>query len=678
MNIVRKRTAKRFLTAVFAATLFVAFTCAFVIGYCGNKKAAHAEEGEFVNGEFTAATCSALDGWAFRFEGADPFVKYYNPNRTVGLTEGREDANALSLVRKDDKSAGEFSFTFVQWGSSSIREQTEYTLSMWVKKTKVHFSVSVFTNAGSHEFIIDNADAYPDWHQISVDFTTAAGAATSDIAIYLRDAGELFIDDIELKEKATGTVVLSESFDGAAASATGWNVSGEAQFITHPEIDTARMVGFYGQGTLTSDAFDVSGYNGAIDVTYETSENADISLNLSVNGESISSANGKTFILPSEAQTAQLVFTGTTGALDNVSVAAHVHAYGVWSKTTEGYGVERTCECGEKQIIAVTGGATLTLEDEVKVNYKAALNDPANVGAEVSAKAYIYESASAQEAAAEYDMTYDGEKYYTAQNVKSYAIKEIGDSQWVEIEVTIEGIAVRLPRLEYSPKIYAENKLAEEGEFGSAKDLALTLLDYGAAAQAYFGYNEESLANAEVGEEVRAAAEVYRETAYGEYKAYEPQEFETEFPYATGMSLNLDGKVSINGYLTADDAESVEMAVFASEADAADKANATEVVTMELANGRYKGTTETTEFAAKELGDNVYIVFYVKKGEQVEASSVIRYGAEIYAYNMLNKAETGAETKALCEAMLNYAAASQIEFGYHTDDLANAGLIAEK
>ena len=209
MNIGKNKIAKRILTAVLAIALFVAFACAFAAGYGGNKKVAYAEGGEFANGDFQAATCSALDGWAFRVEDVqDPFIRGYNSNRTIGLTEGREDDNALSLVRKDDKSAGEFSFVFVQWGSSSIREQTEYTLSMWVKKTAVHFSVSVFTNAGSHEFIIDNADDYPDWHQISVDFTTVAGASSSDIAIYLRDAVELFIDDIEFKEKASGTVFL--------------------------------------------------------------------------------------------------------------------------------------------------------------------------------------------------------------------------------------------------------------------------------------------------------------------------------------------------------------------------------------------------------------------------------------------------------------------------------------
>lgn len=355
--------------------------------------------------------------------------------------------------------------------------------------------------------------------------------------------------------------------------------------------------------------------------------------------------------------------------------AEHIHAYGEWRPVTEGYGVERECECGDIQTIEVTGGATLTLEDEIKVNYKAMLINPADAEVEVDAKVSVYSDANAQNAEAVFDMVYDGQKYYAAQNVRSYAVKEIGNSHWLEIQVTIDGTEVKLPRTEYSPKIYAMNKLSEEGEFDSAKDLALTLLDYSSAAQIYFGYNTSSLANDFVTEQTRTEAQNYRNAAYGLYKQYIPQDLGEEFPYSLGMSLNLDGKVSINGYLTSGEVESAEMAVFANESDVTDKQRAIEIVNMEYNGGRYKGTTEIAKFAAKELGDNVYVVFYVNDGQTVITSPAICYGAEIYAYNMLNKSEASAETKTLCETMLNFASAAQIEFNYNVDDLANAGLM---
>ncbi len=364
----------------------------------------------------------------------------------------------------------------------------------------------------------------------------------------------------------------------------------------------------------------------------------------------------------------------------NVSFAEH--AWGEWA-ASGARNVERTCaNCGEKQEIAVAGAATLTLEDEIKVNYKAWLRDPEtreilsaqDFGLDVSAEVRIYESAEAEAAESVFDMVYNGGTgYYEAQNARSYAAKEIGDSHWLEIEVTLNGISVVFGRAEYSPKIYAMNQLSAEGEFGDLKNLSLALLDYAAAAQTHFGYKADDLANAGVTEEMRAAAEAYRETVYTQYKPYERQDL-PGLTVSIAMSLNLDGRVTINGYLTAE-GERVQMAVFESEAQATEIDNAAEVVEMTLTGGRYKGTTRSTQFAAKEFGDDVYIVFYVD-GEAV--TPAVRYGVKDYAYRMLSNPNTAEDVKALCREILNYASAAQIFFGYNTDDLANAGLDAQE
>lgn len=129
----------------------------------------------------------------------------------------------------------------------------------------------------------------------------------------------------------------------------------------------------------------------------------------------------------------------------------------------------------------------------------------------------------------------------------------------------------------------------------------------------YFGYRTDALANAGVTAEMRAAAEAYRETVYTEYMPYEGQVFDEgeEFIAAAGMSLNLDGKVSVNGYLVAEAGATAEMKIYVDEASAKMDADAQETVPMAYADGRYKGTTQSTLFAAKEFGDAVYIVFYV-------------------------------------------------------------------
>lgn len=359
------------------------------------------------------------------------------------------------------------------------------------------------------------------------------------------------------------------------------------------------------------------------------------------------------------------------------SVSFAAHDWSEWALSGDRI-IGRACaNCGEAQEVEVAGGATLTLEDEIKVNYKAWLRDPdtrevllaEEFGWNVSASVALYASADEETAESVLIMDFDG-GYYVAQNARTYAAKEIADSHWLEIEVTLNGISVRFARREYSPAIYAMNQLSAAGEFGEMKNLALSLLDYGAAAQLYFGYKTESLANAEVTAEMRATAEAYRETVYTQNKPFIPQELPA-FEYPVGMSLNLDGKVTINGYLTAEDGADVRMAVFDSEDSAADISRAKEVVRMSLQDGRYRGTTSTTQFAAKQFGDDVYVVFYVN-GEA--ATPAIRYGVKNYAYRMLGKQNTTESMRALCETILGYASAAQLYFDYHADDLANAGL----
>ena len=361
-------------------------------------------------------------------------------------------------------------------------------------------------------------------------------------------------------------------------------------------------------------------------------------------------------------------------AIEAVVVPADdTHVFGDWRLAESGTAVERECEsCGEVQIISVSGEATLTLEDEIKVNYKVGIAKPEGVPADVSAQVLVYESADAQTAET-LDMIYENATgYYVAANARTYAAKEIVDSHWMQFRITVNGIVIESGRIEYSPKIYAMNMLSKGDGFGKTDDLVLSMLDYAAAAQNYFGYKTDNLANADVTEEMRAAAEAYRAEVYTQDRPYQPQEFPWYPEYGVVMSLNLDGKVSVNGYLTAAAGEEVQMAVFKSAADAeAGIGAAAEIVAMQFTDGSYKGTTQTTEFAAKEFGDDVYLVFYVN-GE--EATPAIRYGVETYAYNKLTDASAGEKIKALCEAMLNYASAAQMYFNYNTDDLANAGL----
>lgn len=86
--------------------------------------------------------------------------------------------------------------------------------------------------------------------------------------------------------------------------------------------------------------------------------------------------------------------------------------------------------------------------------------------------------------------------------------------------------------------------------------------------------------------------------------------------------------------------------------------------------------TYTYKISAKEMADIVYAQGYAKVNGTYYYSEVVPYSAVIYASRQMEliSDEPGAEEEAfqaLLRSMLEYGAAAQIYFSYHTDHLAN-------
>ena len=86
--------------------------------------------------------------------------------------------------------------------------------------------------------------------------------------------------------------------------------------------------------------------------------------------------------------------------------------------------------------------------------------------------------------------------------------------------------------------------------------------------------------------------------------------------------------------------------------------------------------TYTYKISAKEMADIVYAQGYAKVNGTYYYSEVVPYSAVTYASRQMEliSDEPGAEEEAfqaLLRSMLEYGAAAQIYFGYHTDHLAN-------
>ena len=137
-------------------------------------------------------------------------------------------------------------------------------------------------------------------------------------------------------------------------------------------------------------------------------------------------------------------------------------------------------------------------------------------------------------------------------------------------------------------------------------------------------------------------------------------------------SLGLNGNIAINYYMRLSDevlADSTAYMQF-TMADG-------EIVEIPVSEGVQNVRSGETYYVfscavdAKEMTDDVICQFFYDGG----STSAYTYSVQTYAKRMLAKS-SNENMKALAKAMLNYGAASQLHFGYNTDNLANAELEA--
>ena len=150
----------------------------------------------------------------------------------------------------------------------------------------------------------------------------------------------------------------------------------------------------------------------------------------------------------------------------------------------------------------------------------------------------------------------------------------------------------------------------------------------------------------------------------------------------SGFTLSFEDEILVNFYYTAQNTADVAqqgMLVFYSDPGTPDQAKADDVYEAEYVPASDSYIVTTDGIAAKEMGDNRFYCAYAKLNDGTYAySPLYQYSPKKYATNMLGRASTSAKQKALCVAMLNYGAAAQNFFTYHTDDLMNGGLTEEQ
>ena len=212
----------------------------------------------------------------------------------------------------------------------------------------------------------------------------------------------------------------------------------------------------------------------------------------------------------------------------------------------------------------------------------------------------------------------------------------------------------------YSPVQYAASQLKNSTDM-KLKQLVVAMLNYGAEAQLYFGYNTGNLANASLTDEQKVLPEAYRSDMVGTVPGASAEK-QGEFANNGGFSkrypaISFEGALGINYFFTPNyvPVDGVTL-YYWNEADF----GAAEVLTAENATGSLKmeGTGEyrgdIQNISAKELSEAVYVAAVYSDGTTTWTSGVLGYSIGSYCSSQSAKGTTVAS---LAEATAVY--------GYH-------------
>ncbi len=238
--------------------------------------------------------------------------------------------------------------------------------------------------------------------------------------------------------------------------------------------------------------------------------------------------------------------------------------------------------------------------------------------------------------------------------VYGIAAKQLNDNIAFEVVATKTVDEITVTRnsevRDYSVEQYAYNRLANANATDAEKTLLVDFLNYGAAAQKYFGYKADDLVNADLTEEQKAYGSATVPAIESDF-SYEGQE--TELVLFKGASLlfidNIAVKFVINFNYYRGTTSDVHLVV---------ECNGSETIVSGdelVANGSFY--TYTYEgLAIKELRTPVTVTV-VETATGKVLSGPLTYSAETYAYN--KQSSTDADLVELLNNLMKFAVSAE-------------------
>jgi hypothetical protein len=255
---------------------------------------------------------------------------------------------------------------------------------------------------------------------------------------------------------------------------------------------------------------------------------------------------------------------------------------------------------------------------------------------------------------------YDTEKDRYMVQTAGIPAKKLGDDIYMRVYAKTKRGIVYSNVVTYSPKTYAMSRL-EKSTSDTMKALCVAMLNYGAAAQEYFGYKTDRLMNAGLTAEQQALVAAYDAGLFtGAVRAEDAKT--GNFPKTEGFGMksatvSFDGAFAINYYIAPSAEVAGDMTFYYWSAE--DYANAdmlfienvsgiTSMVATE--DGCY--WAEISGIAAKQLDDTFYVAaIYTDAAGDGHCTGVIAYSLSKYC---LSKAVDGNEMQQLAAATAMY------------------------
>jgi hypothetical protein len=243
--------------------------------------------------------------------------------------------------------------------------------------------------------------------------------------------------------------------------------------------------------------------------------------------------------------------------------------------------------------------------------------------------------------------------------------KKLGDTLYFKVYAKLaDGSYVYSKLYNYSAKTYAMNQL--KGTNDAVKPLVVAMLNYGAAAQEFFGYKTESLMNAELTADQQALVRKYdpnMATAIVPVESNKAGAFVSNGGFTRMRpSVTFGGAFSINYFFTPAFAADGDITLYYWDAKIY---HSVDVLTAENALGSKKMVSvdggeyfaDYTDIAAKEIGDTVYVAAVYESNGISYCTGILPYSLSLYCNRFAQNSASPAQ---------NLAAATMV-YGYYAE-----------